>query len=242
MGLLDRVTASKSALLASCAFSFRESTPCVDERGRSAINGDRFHKAIASYIKTGVRPVETGRRLKWLEDRLDHATAWVDANRSPSWRAETAYAYEPNAGTGRLLGYDIDRRYTEYGKLPTEIAGSADIAGIEGETVVVYDWKTGRSVTDTVWHQMRWLCLMAAKATVAWHARAVVLHATDYGVIQSEQTYDDVQLWRIAEELRLDVAAIEESWPLVGPHCDQLYCPARAGCEFYQISKKENAA
>lgn len=237
-----RVSASKAALLASCAYPFRESTLWVEEQGRSAINGDRFHKAIAPVVEGGKRAPETGRTLKWLEERMAHAMAWVDANRAPSWRAEVAYAYDPQAGTGRILGYDIGRRYDEHGKLPHEIAGSADIAGMEGETVVVFDWKTGRSISDSVWFQMEWLCLMAARATGAWHARAVVLHATDYGIVPSERTYDDVALARVAEQLRIDVSAIEDAWPVAGSWCDAQYCPARAGCDLYQLGKKESAA
>ncbi|GAC1536031.1 MAG: hypothetical protein NVS3B1_30230 [Marmoricola sp.] len=237
-----RVSASKAALLSACAFPFREGTSWVKEQGRSAINGDRFHRAMASYLATGVRPVETGRRLKWLEDRLDHAIAWVDTNRSPTWRAEVAYTYDPQTGMGRILGYDIGREYEKHGKLPHEIVGSADIAGMEGETVLVADWKTGRSISDDVWSQMEWLCLMAARATGAWHARALVLHATDYGIVPAERIYDDVALARIAAQLRVDVGAIEDAWPVAGPHCDACYCPARAGCDLYQLGKKDSAA
>jgi hypothetical protein len=236
-----RYSASKAALLASCAFPFREATPWVEERGRSAINGDRFHKAIAPYVDGGDVLPETGRALKWLEERLAHATAWIDANRHPSWRSEVAYAFCPVTGKARILGYNIDREYEKHGKLPHEIGSSADIAGMEGETVTVDDWKTGRSIADSVWMQLEQLCLMAARATGAWHARARVLHATDYGIVVTERTYDDAALARIGDQLRVDVEAIEDAWPVTGPHCDGQYCPARAGCDLYQLSKKESA-
>ncbi len=236
-----RVSASKAALLSVCAFPFRANTPWVEEQGRSAINGDRFHKAIAPYVENGTPYVEKARSLKWLEERLDHATKWVDENRDPTWRAEVAYAYDPQTGRGRILGYDIGREYEKHGKLPHEIGGSADIGGMSGETVTVDDWKTGRTITDSVWSQMEWLCLFAARATGAWHARARILHATDYGVIPSEQTYDDTRLAQIAATIRAGVDSIEDAWPVNGSHCDTLYCPARAGCDLYQFSRKESA-
>lgn len=234
-----RLTASKAALLGACAYPFRDGVPCVEERGRSAINGDRFHVAIAPCVGDPTKePTDPGRSLKWLEARLEHAMTWIRANRQPGWRAEVAYAYNPQTGAGRILGYNIDRKYEEHGLLPGELAGTADIAWLGGDTVVVYDWKTGRAIGDSVWAQMEWLCLFAARATGAWHARAVVLHATDYGIIPLERPYDDVELWRIAEQIRIDVAAIDDAWPVTGTHCDACYCPARAGCDLYQINRK----
>lgn len=234
-----RASASKAALLAKCAYAFREGTPWLEDRGRAAINGDRFHRAIASYITTGVRPVETGRTLKWLEERLDHAIEWCTQNVPAGARVEVAYAYDPQTGVGRILGYDIGREYEKHGKLPHELAGSADIAWMSGDYVVISDWKTGRAITDAVWPQMEWLCVMAARAMGAWGATAQVLHATDYGIVMTQRTYDDVALWRIAEQLRIDVDAIEDAWPAAGDHCDTCYCPARAGCDLYQLTKKE---
>lgn len=236
------ISASKAGLVHACGYSFREGTPCVDERGRSAINGDRFHKAIASYIQTGVRPVETGRALKWLEDRLDHATAWVDERKGAGWKVEMAFAFDPRTGQARILGYDLGRKYKEAGLLPHEIAGSADVVWMSGETVVVVDHKTGRSISDSVWPQMRWLSVMAARALGAWAARAVIWHATDYGIIEYEQHYDDIELARIADGMRDDIAAVPDSWPTPGPHCDSMYCSARAACPLYQISLNHQGA
>lgn len=203
--------------------------------------GQDFHNRIASRVDETVSVVAKPITTKWLRERLAHAQDWIDANRLSGWRAEVAYAYDPQTGAGRLLGYNIGREYEKHGKLPNEIAGSADIAVVSGETVLVYDWKTGRSITDSVWAQMEWLCLLAARATGAWYAKAIVLHATDYGVVETSRLYDDVALWRIAEQLRIDTSAIEDAWPTAGMHCDACYCPARAGCDLYQLSKKESA-
>ena len=54
----------------------------------------------------------------------------------------------------------------------------------------------------------------------------------------SEQTYDHVKLLAIEEQIRAQVGAIDDAWPVVGQHCDSSYCPARAGCELYQLNRK----
>ncbi len=237
-----RASASKAALLGACAYPFRKGTPWVEERGRAAIQGDDFHQRIAAVVDATVRAVDKPITTKWLRERLEHANAWIEANRVTDWRAEVAYAYDPQTGKGRVLGYNIGREYEKHGKLPHEIAGSADIAWRDGDTVTVCDWKTGRAITDAVWPQMEWLCLFAARATGACFALALVLHATDYGVVESEQLFDDAALNRIADQIRIDADAIEDAWPVAGPWCDGCYCPARAGCDLYQLGKKESAA
>jgi hypothetical protein len=233
-----RCSASKAALLSECAYAFRDSVAWTEDRGRSAVNGDRFHQAIAPYVENETRHVETGRSLKWLDDRLEHAYAWCDGNRVPGWRAEVAYAYDPITGEGRILGYDIGRAYAEHGKLAHEIAGSADIASFDGITVTVSDWKTGRSIPFTVWSQMEWLSLFAARATGATRAIARVMHVTDYGIHQTVEVYDHRDLLDIARRIRLDIESIADAWPQDGEHCDSLYCPARAGCDLYQLRKR----
>lgn len=255
-----RCSASKAALLSKCAYAFRDDVAWTNERGRSAINGDRFHRAIAPYVDTGkrheygseVKAIKTKdgatayvlvaeRPLKWLDDRLEHAYAWCDRHRVPGWRAEVAYAYDPLTGEGRVLGYDIGREYEKHGKLPNEIAGSADIASFDDTTVTVWDWKTGRAIPVTVWSQMEWLSLFAARATGATRAIARVLHVTDYGIHITEQTYDNNDLLGIATRIQRDIESIADAWPTPSAACDSLYCPARAGCDLYTLTRKHTA-
>jgi hypothetical protein len=205
--------------------------------------GQDFHDRIAPVVDVTIPMVDKPITTKWLRERLLHAGIWIDQNRVSGWRAEIAYAYDPQAGTGRVLGYNIGREYEKHGKLPHEIGGSADIGWLEGHTVNVDDWKTGRTVGPSADAQLEWLGLFAARATGAWDAVVRALHVTDYGVsVASEAYLDDVALWRIAEQLRADTSAIEDAWPTAGTHCDGCYCPARAGCDLYQLGKKESAA
>ncbi len=239
------VSASRAALLGACAFPFRDPTIIVDTKGKSAEMGDDFHHSIAPVVDMTVAPVSKPITTKWLRLRLEQAAVWIDANRIPGWRAEVAYAYNPQTGAGRVLGYNIGREYAQHGLLPGEIAGTADIAVLSGDTVVVWDWKTGRTIGAGCEAQLEWLALFAARATGAWHAKAVALHATETGIVETEWFFDDLQLWRIAEQLRIDVNAIDDAWPVPGAHCENLYCGARANCEPYQLTqlhRKDSAA
>lgn len=231
------MSASRAALLGACAYPFREGSPWEDKPGRGAIQGDEFHKLMVPIVRTldGAIP---GKASKWLERRMVHAMSWVTTNAVSGWKAEAAFAYDPHAGTGRLLGYDIGREYEKHGKLPHEIAGSADIAWLSGDTVEIRDWKTGRTIGAGCESQMEWLALFAARAMGAWYARAVALHVTETGVVETEWFFDDLQLWRIAEQIQIDVNAIEDAWPTAGSHCDNCYCPSRAGCDLYQLTIK----
>lgn len=227
------VSASKAALLGACAYSFRDSTIIVDSKGRAAVQGDEFHREIAPIVETLTGEIPA-KATKWLERRMIQGTAWVAKNHVAGWRTEVAYAYNPTTGEGRILGYNIGREYEKHGLKPGELAGSADIAVLSGETVIVWDWKTGRTIGAGAQAQLEWLGLFAARATGAWHAKVIALHVTETGVIETEWFLDDVALWRVAEQLRIDVNAIEDAWPQPGSHCDNCYCGARANCEPYQ--------
>ena len=237
-----RFSASKSGLLAACRFPFRETTPWEESRGQAAIQGDEFHKRIAPAVDPTCEGIEKPVTTKWMRERLAHAWMWIAKNKVDGWRAEEAFGYHPETGVGRQLGFNIAREYAAAGLAPDEIGGSADISHMEGDCAVTYDWKSGRFISDTTWAQMDTIALMSARSRGAWSARASILHVTDRGVEQTTREYSDVDLWVIAETLRKNLAEVPDAWPVVSVACDACFCPARAGCEIYQLSKKENAA
>jgi hypothetical protein len=206
----------------------------VETKGRAAEQGDDFHQRIAPVVDVTLPVVDKAITTKWLRSRLEHAAYWIGENSIAGWRAEVAYAYNPQTGKGRTLGYNLGREYEKAGLAKGELAGSADIAVLSGDTVVVFDWKTGRTIGAGAEAQLEWLALFAARATGAWYARTVALHVTESGVFETEWYHDDVSLWRIAEQLKIDVEAIDDAWPTPGSHCENLYCGARANCEPYQ--------
>lgn len=83
----------------------------------------------------------------------------------PSPRVEVKLAYDVSTGVARVIGEgNDDRRYGDIA--PFEIAGSCDLLGVEGDAVVVLDWKTGmRDVEPAATNgQLRFYGLAAARA------------------------------------------------------------------------------
>lgn len=231
-----KVSASKAGLLPHCQFAFRATTPWDDSPpGRAAVDGQKFHDAIAGVVDPEVKPLAI-KGTKWLLDRLNRATAWLDAqNFLSAPEAEVAFAFDWSTGTSRVLGKNIGRKYRQAGKTDDEIAGSADFVIRLPDVVHVYDWKTGRAVTDSVWPQMEWLGLFAARAYGVSRAIVRPLHVTDYGIEDGMQR--EVDLERVARDIRKNVGAIADAWPEPGEHCDREWCPARGGCALYHIRK-----
>jgi hypothetical protein len=235
-----RVSASKAGLLPLCQYPFRESTPWDNTPpGRAAEYGQRFHDAIAGVVDPAVKPLAI-KGTEWLLKRLKHATAWLDAQTFHSMpEAEVAFAYDWNTDTSRVVGKNIGRRYKQHGKTDDEIAGSADFVVVLPGLVVVYDWKTGRAVTDSVWPQMEMLGVMAARAYGVERVELRPLHVTDYGIedgMRRELGAEDLR--RVADGIRRNVGAIADAWPEPGDHCDGEYCPARDACGLYQANRK----
>ena len=234
-----RASASRAALLDGCAFAFREGVPWDETTGRSAKQGDEFHQAIAPVVDASIETLPFQPTTKWFRTRMEHAAAWVAEAYVPGWRAEVAYAYDPSTDTARVLGYNIGREYTKHGALAHEVCGSADIEALDDtDAVRVWDWKTGRSVTDAVWPQLSWLGLFAARAHGRKRAIVVPLHVTDLGVNDvMSSTLSENMLRETAERIKGRLSVVADAWPTPGSHCDACYCPARAGCDLYQARK-----
>lgn len=239
-----RVSASRAALLDGCAYWAREGVAWDETPGRSAKQGDEFHQAIAPVVDPLAPTPDFPPTTKWFRQRMEHATAWIAANRQEGWRAEAAYAYDPTTDTARVLGYNIGRKYKEHGALPHEVCGSTDIGfhAENSDAVFVWDWKTGRTVTESVWPQLSWLGLFAARAHGATKAFVMPLHVTDYGVSDVlSHAMDARELRDTAARVKGRTSCVDDAWPEYGSHCSSCYCPARAACDLFQIRSRESA-
>lgn len=235
-------TASKAALLAACQFPFSGRVAWEESKGKAAQDGDELHDRLAadadpSYVARFTSPPTT----KWMRVRLEHGRRWIDTNMVRGWKAEEAYSYDPETGTSTLLGHAIGRDYEAHGRKPGELAGSADLAWLD-DAFVSADWKSGRFVTDSVWHQMGWLSLFGARHYGVTKATALVLHVTEHGVEEMRRDFSRDDLNRIEDAIRAQLRAIPDAWPEYGVHCSALYCPARSGCEVYRIRTNKDAA
>lgn len=99
-------------------------------------------------------------------------------------RSEVKVAYDVLARTGRIIGEGDGRGYGVLG--PHEIPGSIDVLGVDDDTLVVLDWKTGYRDVDPVernW-QLWGYGLAAASALGKSKVRLVIVY-TKSGRIDS---------------------------------------------------------
>jgi hypothetical protein len=172
--------------------------------------------------------------------------------------SEVAFAYHTLNGTSREIGRRIGRRYGEID--PWEIAGSADRAALsaDGQSVLVVDWKTGRTRVDPArdnW-QLRALCLAAARAWDRPRSIGVIVYlGEDHEPYSDVAVFDEFDLAGFAEDLRawaLRVRRMREDMmrglaPSFerGRHCRTCpsfdFCPAWHGLLWSLLGEQERA-
>jgi hypothetical protein len=234
------VTASSAALVHACGYSFRSDVELPPSaKSDESRRGDAFGLLAEQWVNGGHAPLlselvaklsdEEGHRLVAM---WGHAKTWLQAHVRPGWVAERAFAYDPTADAARELPRLEHRDYSAC--TPSEtVAGTADLVAIDGDCVVVRDWKStvnGAPEVDAS-AQLEWLALFAARAWGYDAARIVKLKVTEDGVFPSEPIELDLfALAAIAERIAADVAAIPSAEPVPGDHCTGRYCRAVSVC------------
>lgn len=140
-------------------------------------------------------------------------------------RAEVAYAYDWMKDSARELPVK-NRQYDKLG--PTEIPGTADAVGIDGDCVVVVDWKSGflsREIKVINSEQLRFLALAAARKLGLPRARIGIAHVREWSIEFDWHDLSDSSLDLIAERIRaiIDMTAQPNPPLMEGDHCR--YCP-----------------
>jgi hypothetical protein len=143
--------------------------------------------------------------------------------------AEVAFAYDVARGTAREIGRDIGRAYGELGT--HELAGTADVIGLDAERVLVIDWKSIGSrdrARDSI--QLRLLALAASRAYGRSLATVEIVKLGDGGeVYRSRHEYDELDLDTFALELRAWHEGAAAGGDLSeGSWCDR--CPSYSHC------------
>lgn len=158
-----------------------------------------------------------------------------------SYAAELAIAYDVDAGTARVLGQGLKRKY-EVG--PREIAGTIDVTGLTDEAAVIFDYKTGYAKLGRpkTLRQLRAYALFAARAFGRRKAVVGIIRIREDGSSYFEQDVLDefelatveLELLELAEKVqreRAKVAAGELPELVEGDHCDRCaafnICPAK---------------
>lgn len=234
-----RPTASSAALLHACAYSFRPDVALpVEPPSDAATRGTVFGSLAEGYINGSSSVGPTAKAIDLPPDEelalshmWEHALAWLKANARAGWVAERAFAYDPATDVGRELPRIEHRDYS--GATPGEVCGTADLVWIDGESVVIADWKTtspGAPEVDAT-AQLEWLALFAARAWGYDSARIVTLKVTEVGVEVIEgEPLDMFGLAAIAERIAADVARIPGAETHGGDHCRGRYCKALTSC------------
>lgn len=87
-------------------------------------------------------------------------------------RAEVKVAFDVSMGTGRVIGEGAGRDYGSPG--PFEIVGSCDVLAVDGDAVVVVDWKTGHKEVDPASRNWQLWGYAIAAARALGKSRAIV--------------------------------------------------------------------
>lgn len=223
------ITASALQRLLSCPGSVV--LPKAETRNEWADAGNDEHAELADQVRTGTLPDNLARLVP------------------PGSRVEVALAFDVALRTGRIIGEDLGRNYGVPGAF--EIVGSCDVLGIDGDAVVIVDWKTGyRDVEAAATNpQMAFYALAATRAVGLDRAIVRIVYTKTGRVDEAE--LDALDLVAFADQLeRLHVRVAsqqaaardtavstrEGSWC---KHCpvNKSYCPSKSAL-LVQISNR----
>lgn len=149
-----------------------------------------------------------------LADQLLAGTLpeWIARIMPPNPRSEVALAFDVATRVGRIIGENLDRSYGDVA--PFEIVGSADVMGVDGDTVVVIDFKTGHNDVESAATnpQLAFYCLAAARALGKSKAIARIVYTRTCRV--DEAMLDALDLAAFGdrlEQLHIRTAALQEA-------------------------------
>lgn len=222
-----RCTFSKASLLTICGWWARDDVSYpAEETTREATLGNDAHAANAATINGEPLPAlsDEARALyrQWL-------TGWWEPRKHHGWRAEVAYALNPFTSEARELTLPGPRQYPDLG--PEWLCGTADAVLVGDSAVMVDDFKTGRHAPSAHGNGQL-LSLALAAATVHGISRALVAITSvrPERLTASVVPLDRYELDTWRDTLAQAVARVPTAEPNPGPHCDELWCPARQAC------------
>lgn len=186
------ITASAMERVAACPAS--AVLPQADSTTVFATRGTVIHQFLATAKGHG-----RDQALANVPDDCRAVCEAIDLDTLPVvLMPEASYIYDTATGKARFLGANIGRRY---GKLsPTEVAGTADVVGVDGTRGYVADWFTGFGEMRKG-AQLRFLALCLAR-----------VFDLDEVTIEAIQIRADGSTWRdtaVLDALELDIIARE---------------------------------
>lgn len=229
------ITASAFERVAACPGS--AVLPQANTTSEWAMLGNEAHEAVCAFVMQLREGMSEGAALVNVPAEWQPACEELGED-ARSYTPEAAFAMDVRTLKARYLGSDIGRAY-RIG--PTEVAGTADLAGLIDGRVVVVDLKSGWGPVTLPGRnkQLRLLALMACQVWGATRATVAVLRchegeAPTWQWAELDELDLDETLAEMHRALRaVDVAAIAVQagrLPDVaeGPYCK--YCPAMTSC------------
>lgn len=231
-------TISKLPIVANCPSSWALPHAREAEASAPASRGTAIHDYLAAVGEVGREAA-----LEQVPDEYREACEVIDTDRLPTHLArEVSFRLDLGARTATEVGRDIHRAYGKEEGLHI-LYGTADLVGLDadGETVVVYDYKSGWGRQDAAadhW-QLRGLALAAALAYGRTHARVGIIRVPETGRpsfdVDELDAFDldtiEVDLCAVLDqvaEARDAIQAGRTPEVTTGRHCR--YCPAFHAC------------
>lgn len=213
------ITASALARLRACTAS--AVLPKAENHNVWADAGHDDHEDLAGQLADGTLP-------EWMASRLPAGS-----------RSEVALAYDVATRRGRVIGENLARSYGDVG--PFEIVGSADVMGVDGDAVVIADFKTGHADVEPAVRnsQLHFYALAACRALGKDAARVHIFYTQTQRVDTAELDALDLAAFATdLEKLHAKVAVLhaakrqgdametrEGAWC---KHCSsKAYCPSK---------------
>jgi len=204
---VNKLTASKLELATSCPSAF--SLAWRDDRTVDSDTGRANHAALERRIIEGDIP-------EALTTTFPNVTQWF---------AETRMAWNVATHTGRIIGHGGGRDYSSLG--PTEMGGTNDVYGVDGDRVIVVDWKLRYFTKAEENLQLRWYAMTLASALGLKFATVAIFPEVGAPSIAE---LDDWHFDAFATRLEAITLAVNKPTTEynVGPQCR--HCPAFLSC------------
>ena len=218
-----------------CAYAFRDDVEQMDDTSNDAgVSGTKFHTLATAHID-GVTddPLagddsDTAKRARAIYVRW--LPWWQSFSAGLTWRSEVPFALSLTTGEARILKSHGQRDYSD--ARPGEIVGTADAIAVDGETIHIGDFKTGRpEYVEPATHnkQLRTLGLAAARIYNATRIRPFLVFASDDAEPYADEgKLDILDLDFFEDDLRARIASIPNSKPTPGNACR--FCRSRHVC------------
>lgn len=228
------------------------------EPDRATSRGLVIHEYLAAVPSIGWKAALAQVPEEWREHCAAIELSRLPACQPESFAAEVSIAYHLATGAARVLGHNIPYEEAKAKLMPGEMLVRIDSLGLTVDSVLIFDYKSGRRWTGPVRsiRQLRAYGLVAARAYGKSQAIVGIIRIGEDGRPwfdggnEEDGLLDALELGVVEEEIRAMVAARDEARRhfnaggrprlVPGDHCT--YCPALTGCPAHIVGLRALAA